>query len=114
MGPGRDAHELPDMFQARILAIFRGYEAADNLDTLRDDSGAWLACQPTMSRSENAPATRELAHIIGVDDQHVFRQLSDPACGGDVGYRRCVRCALLSTLSAILDRGLKIIAQNDS
>lgn len=79
---------------------------------LRDDSGAWLACQPTLSRSENAPAMRELAHMIGVDNQQFFLQLSDPACGGDVGYRRCVRFAPLSALSVILHRGLKMIAQN--
>ncbi|WP_420104841.1 IS1380 family transposase, partial [Herbaspirillum huttiense] len=50
---------------------------ADDLDALRDDpgfrlalgklpgSGAGLASQPTMSRWENAPTTRELARMMG-------------------------------------------------
>jgi hypothetical protein len=53
-----------------------GYEDADDLDTLRDDpgfrlalgklpgAGAGLASQPTMSRWENAPTTRELAKLM--------------------------------------------------
>ena len=61
----------------RVLAITCGYEDADDLDALRDDpgfrlalgklpgSGAGLASQPTMSRWENAPTTRELARMMG-------------------------------------------------
>ena len=75
--PARVIHTLPDILRARIFAICCGYEDADDLDTLRDDpgfrlalgklpgSGAGLASQPTMSRWENAPTTRELAHRMG-------------------------------------------------
>ena len=59
-----------------MFAIACGYEDADDLDALRDDpgfrlalgklpgSGAGLASQPTMSRWENAPTTRELARMM--------------------------------------------------
>ena len=75
--PARVIHKLDDILRARILAICCGYEDADDLDTLRDDpgfrlalgklpgSGAGLASQPTMSRWENAPTTRELARMMG-------------------------------------------------
>ena len=75
--PARITHKLDDILRARILAICCGYEDADDLDTLRDDpgfrlalgklpgSGAGLASQPTMSRWENAPTTRELARMLG-------------------------------------------------
>ena len=75
--PTRVIHTLPDILRARIFAICCGYEDADDLDTLRDDpgfrlalgklpgSGAGLASQPTMSRWENAPTTRELARMMG-------------------------------------------------
>ena len=75
--PARITHKLDDILRARILAICCGYEDADDLDTLRDDpgfrlalgklpgSGAGLASQPTMSRWENAPTTRELARMMG-------------------------------------------------
>ena len=74
--PSRVIHKLDDIIRARVLAIACGYEDADDLDTLRDDpgfrlalgklpgSGAGLASQPTMSRWENAPSTRELARMI--------------------------------------------------
>ena len=74
--PGRVVHRLDDILRARIFAIACGYEDADDLDTLRDDpgfrlalgklpgSGAGLASQPTMSRWENAPTTRELAKLM--------------------------------------------------
>jgi hypothetical protein len=67
---------VDDILRARIFAICCGYEDADDLDTLRDDpgfrlalgklpgSGAGLASQPTMSRWENAPTTRELARMM--------------------------------------------------
>jgi hypothetical protein len=69
-------HRLEDILRARVLAIACGYEDADDLDALRDDpgfrlalgklpaSGAGLASQPTMSRWENAPTTRELARMM--------------------------------------------------
>ena len=69
-------HKLDDILRARIFAICCGYEDADDLDTLRDDpgfrlalgklpgAGAGLASQPTMSRWENAPTTRELARMM--------------------------------------------------
>ena len=74
--PSRVVHRLDDIFLARVLAIACGYEDADDLDALRDDpgfrlalgklpgSGAGLASQPTMSRWENAPTTRELARMM--------------------------------------------------
>ena len=74
--PSRVVHTLPDILRARIFAIACGYEDADDLDALRDDpgfrlalgklpgSGAGLASQPTMSRWENAPTTRELARMM--------------------------------------------------
>ncbi|GAY20981.1 mobile element protein [Sphingobium fuliginis] len=74
--PGRVIHKLDDILRARVLAIACGYEDADDLDALRDDpgfrlalgklpsSGAGLASQPTMSRWENAPTTRELARMM--------------------------------------------------
>jgi len=74
--PSRVIHALDDILRARIFAIACGYEDADDLDTLRDDpgfrlalsklpdSGAGLASQPTMSRWENAPTTRELAKLM--------------------------------------------------
>jgi hypothetical protein len=74
--PCRVVHTLPDILRARVFAIACGYEDADDLDTLRDDpgfrlalgklpgSGAGLASQPTISRWENAPTTRELVHMM--------------------------------------------------
>ena len=74
--PLRVVHALPDILRARVLAIAWGYEDADDLDALRDDpgfrlalgklpqSGAGLASQPTMSRWENAPTTRELVRLM--------------------------------------------------
>jgi hypothetical protein len=76
--PSRVVHKLDDILRARVLAIACGYEDADDLDALRDDpgfrlalgklpgSGAGLASQPTMSRWENAPSTRELARMMAV------------------------------------------------
>jgi hypothetical protein len=75
--PARVIHRLDDILRARTFAIACGYEDADDLDALRDDpgfrlalgklpgSGAGLASQPTMSRWENAPTTRELARMMG-------------------------------------------------
>jgi hypothetical protein len=74
--PGRVVHRLEDILRASIFAIACGYEDADDLDALRDDpgfrlalgkltqAGAGLASQPTMSRWENAPSTRELAKML--------------------------------------------------
>ncbi|NDB78058.1 MAG: IS1380 family transposase, partial [Verrucomicrobia bacterium] len=65
-----------DILQARMLAIACGYEDADDLDHLRHDPGfklavgklpdgaIGLASQPTMSRWENAPTTRELVRMM--------------------------------------------------
>ena len=77
--PSRVIHALDDILRARILAICCGYEDADDLDMLRHDpgfrlalgkftapgAGAGLASQPTISRWENAPTTRELARMMG-------------------------------------------------
>nr|WP_039391145.1 IS1380 family transposase [Novosphingobium sp. MBES04] len=74
--PMRVIHRLDDILRARMFAIACGYEDADDLDALRDDpgfrlalgklpgSGVGLASQPTMSRWENAPTTRELAKMM--------------------------------------------------
>lgn len=74
--PSRITHKLEDILRARVLAIACGYEDADDLDALRDDpgfrlalgklpgTGPGLASQPTMSRWENAPTTRELARMM--------------------------------------------------
>ncbi len=74
----RVVHGLSGILQARMLAIACGYEDADDLDTLRHDPGfklaagklpdasVGLASQPTMSRWENAPTTRELVRMMGV------------------------------------------------
>ena len=74
--PSRVVHALDDILRSRIFAITCGYEDADDLDALRDDpgfrlalgklpgSGPGLASQPTMSRWENAPTTRELARLM--------------------------------------------------
>lgn len=75
--PGRIIHGVDDILRARMLAIACGYEDADDLDTLRHDPGfklalgklpegaVGLASQPTMSRWENAPTTRELVRCMG-------------------------------------------------
>ncbi|CAN5354010.1 hypothetical protein BH09PSE3_BH09PSE3_27010 [soil metagenome] len=73
----RVVHDLDDILRARMLAIACGYEDGDDLDTLRHDPGfklalgklpggaTGLASQPTMSRWENAPTTRELVRLTG-------------------------------------------------
>ncbi|AOF97416.1 IS1380 family transposase [Sphingobium sp. RAC03] len=73
----RVVHDLDDILRARMLAIACGYEDADDLDSLRHDPGfklalgklpggvIGLASQPTMSRWENAPTTRELVRLTG-------------------------------------------------
>lgn len=75
--PSRVVHDLGDILRARMLAIACGYEDANDLDTLRHDPGfklalgklpsgmIGLASQPTMSRWENAPTTRELVRLTG-------------------------------------------------
>ena len=73
----RVIHDVDDILRARMLAIACGYEDADDLDMLRHDPGfklalgklpagaVGLASQPTMSRWENAPTTRELVRLTG-------------------------------------------------
>ena len=73
----RVIHDVDDILRARMLAIACGYEDADDLDALRHDPGfklalgklpgaaVGLASQPTMSRWENAPTTRELIRLTG-------------------------------------------------
>jgi len=74
---GRVIHRVADILRARMLAIACGYEDADDLDARRHDPGFkkamgklpgdpfGLASQPTMSRWENAPTTRELIRLTG-------------------------------------------------
>ena len=74
-----------------MLAIACGYEDADDLDALRQDPGCklalgelpagavGLASQPTMSRWENAPTTRELVRLTGaLVDLHCARYPAPP------------------------------------
>jgi hypothetical protein len=73
----RVIHDVDDILRARMLAIACGYEDADDLDALRHDpefklalgkrpgGPVGLASQPTMSRWENAPTTRELVRLTG-------------------------------------------------
>jgi hypothetical protein len=68
-------HTLVDMIRARIFAISRGYEDADDLDFLRADPVFKLACgrlpdtgrdlcsQPTLSRLENAPSLKDAIRL---------------------------------------------------
>jgi len=70
-------HDVDDILRVRMLAIACAYEDADDLDTLRHDPGfklamgklptgqIGLASQPTMSRWENGPTTRELIRLMG-------------------------------------------------
>jgi hypothetical protein len=76
---GRVIHRVADILRARMLAISCEYEDDDDLDTLRHDSGSkpalgklpgdpfGLASQPTMSRWEDAPTTRELIRLTMID-----------------------------------------------
>jgi Transposase DDE domain group 1 len=73
--PARITHTLADMIRARIFAISRGYEDADDLDFLRADPAFKLACgrlpdtgrdlcsQPTLSRLENAPSLKDAIRL---------------------------------------------------
>ena len=88
--PSRVVHKLDDILRARVLAITCGYEDADDLDALRNDpgfrlalgkfpgSGPGLASQPTMSRWENAPSTRELARMMAVMVEIYCTSYPDP------------------------------------
>jgi hypothetical protein len=71
----RVAHLLADILRARIFAIARGYEDADDLDRLRrdeafkppaggSDNGTDLCSQPTVSRWENAPSLRDPIRLV--------------------------------------------------
>jgi hypothetical protein len=73
--PALVTHSVDDILRARILAIARGDEDADELDHLRTDPAFKLAChrrpdsggdlcsQPTVSRWENAPTLREVVRM---------------------------------------------------
>ncbi|MBV5342978.1 transposase [bacterium] len=70
--PGYIQHSLDSMLTQRVFQIAAGYEDANDSDTLRDDlilkicsgkapeQGKPLSSQPTMSRFENAPASKAL------------------------------------------------------
>lgn len=74
---GRVIHRVADILRARMPAISCGYEDADDLDARRHDprlkralgklpgDAYGLASQPTISRWENAPTTRELVRLTG-------------------------------------------------
>jgi hypothetical protein len=71
--PSLVTHPVADIRRARMLAIARGYEDGNDLDTLRGDPACKLACgrlpdsgrdlcsQPPLSRWENAPTRHEVA-----------------------------------------------------
>jgi hypothetical protein len=73
--PSRVVHTIADMIRARVFAIARGYEDADDLDVLRVDPAFKLACgrlpdsgrdlcsQPTLSRLENAPRLKDVIRL---------------------------------------------------
>ena len=73
--PARVTHSVADIMRARVLAIARGYEDANDLNALRTDpafrmargrlpeSGGGLASQPTISRLENAAGPRTLIRM---------------------------------------------------
>jgi len=68
-------HSIADMLRERVYAICQDYEDANDLDMLRHDpafksacgrlpkSGEALASQPTISRFENTPTSRELVRM---------------------------------------------------
>ena len=72
----RVTHRLSDILRPRIFAIACGYEDTDDLDRLRTDPAFKLASgrlsdggndpQPTVSRWENAPASRDLVRLMWV------------------------------------------------
>ena len=74
--PRRGAsHGIDEMIAQRVYQILAGYEDADDCDTLRNEpvfklaagrraDGAPLASQPTMSRLENLPDTRDLIRLF--------------------------------------------------
>jgi hypothetical protein len=73
--PTRVRHAVADMIRARIFAIACGYEDCNDFGPLRTDpafklacghlpeTGADLASQPTLSRLENAPTTRDAIRL---------------------------------------------------
>ena len=75
------------MARERIYAICQDYEDANDLDTLRHDpalkvacerlpkSGEALASQPTISRFENMPGTKEMARMAESMAKRVISQL---------------------------------------
>lgn len=85
---GRVIHRVADILRARMLTISCGYEDADDLDTLSHDPGfklalgklpdgpVGLASQPTMSRWENAPTTREIFRLTGTLSTSTARAIS--------------------------------------
>ena len=89
--PTRITHTLSDMIRARIFAISRGYEDADDLDFLRTDPAFKLACgklpdtgsdlcsQPTLSRLENAPSLKDAIHLTwALVDQWMVSYAGEP------------------------------------
>jgi len=81
------AHSYLDMICERIYAIALGYEDANDLDTLGSDpalktacgvlpaSGKDLASQPTISRLENTPSSKELLQASVAVARKVIEQL---------------------------------------
>jgi hypothetical protein len=85
-------HTLVDMIRARIFAISRSYEDADDLDFLRADPAFKLACgrlpdtgrdlcsQPTVSRLENAPSLKDAIRLsYALVDQWMDAYEREPA-----------------------------------
>lgn len=82
-------HSIIEMARERIYAICQDYEDANDLDMLRDDpalkvackrlpkSGEALASQPTISRFENMPGTREMARMAESMAERVISEFAE-------------------------------------
>jgi hypothetical protein len=102
--PSRVLHSVRDVFRARVLAIARGYEDADDPDAPRYDpafmtalgkapgEAVGLAGQPTMSRWENASDLRALIRI--------GREMVDVCCASHAAAPAAVTLDIDDTFDA--------------
>jgi hypothetical protein len=84
----RVSHPLPEVLQARILAVASGYPDANDLDSLRRDPAFKMACgrnpatgdalvsQPTLSRYENSLTRADLLRMGTAVAQCVIDRLA--------------------------------------